>query len=763
MALKDKLEARKRPEPGAAEGGLTVLDGIRVEPAPPPTPPAPAVPAKPAPPPITPMAAAKAVIRGMLVDRHADEIDITDRDGVRSRIESLIDDYAKSSGTSFNRLDYGHLVEAILDDVLGLGPLQGLLKDPAITEIMINHPQQVYVERAGRVTLSPIVFESAAQLRQVIDRIVSTVGRRVDESSPMCDARLRDGSRVNVVLPPLAIDGPCMTIRKFSRDKLRPADLLAVGTATDVMMQFLQAAVRTKLTVLISGGTSSGKTTLLNILSSFIPQDERIVTVEDSAELQLLQDHVIRLESRPPNIEGKGAIEIRELVRNALRMRPDRIVVGECRGGEALDMLQAMNTGHEGSMSTVHANTPYDAIGRLETMVLMAGADLPARAIQKQIASAIDVIVQVERVRGGARKIVSIAEITGLVNAETQFQELFQFRQTGVDAEGNAIGLHTATGRLGGILWLSALAAIGVLLACVAVGLPARASQVETPSWDAVATRGPATLRDRINQPFQAMADRSNRQRRLNGGLSLAEHLARADLKLRASEFVMIQLAFLVGGAAVAFWRFGFAPQFVIAGVGAYLLPMRFIKWRQGRRLKNFNRRLPDTLSLLSNALKAGLSLPQAIEAVAATSTPPISDELWRAIRELNLGTAMPQALANMVRRVGSEDLDLIVTAISIQASTGGNLSRILDGISHTIRQRIQIKTQISAMTAQMRASGWIITLLPFIVAGVLDIITPTYFRIMFTEESGRALLVIAMFSIFMGNVFVRRITNFRV
>jgi tight adherence protein B len=316
---------------------------------------------------------------------------------------------------------------------------------------------------------------------------------------------------------------------------------------------------------------------------------------------------------------------------------------------------------------------------------------------------------------------------------------------------------------VGGILWLSALAAIGVLLACVAVGLPARASQAETPSWDAVATRGPASLRDRINQPFQAMADRSNRQRRLNGGLSLAEHLARADLKLRASEFVMIQLAFLVAGAALAFWRFGFAPQFVIAGVGAYLLPMRFIKWRQGRRLKSFNRRLPDTLSLLSNALKAGLSLPQAIEAVAATSTPPISDELWRAIRELNLGTAMPQALANMVRRVGSEDLDLIVTAISIQASTGGNLSRILDGISHTIRQRVQIKSQISAMTAQMRASGWIITLLPFIVAGILDVMTPSYFRIMFTEESGRALLVLALFSIFMGNVFVRRITNFRV
>ena len=311
---------------------------------------------------------------------------------------------------------------------------------------MVNHPQQIYVERAGRVTLSPVVFESAAQMRQVIDRIVSTVGRRVDESSPMCDARLRDGSRVNVVLPPLAIDGPCLTIRKFSRDKLGPADLLKVGSATQDMMQFLRAAVHSRLSILVSGGTSSGKTTLLNILSSFIPADERIVTIEDSAELQLRQTHVIRLESRPPNVEGKGVIEIRDLVRNALRMRPDRIIVGECRGGETLDMLQAMNTGHEGSMSTIHANTPYDAFSRLETMVLMAGADLPARAIQKQIASAIDIVVQAERVRGGARKIVSVAEVTGLENDETQFHELFRFQQTGMDAEGNATGFHSATG-----------------------------------------------------------------------------------------------------------------------------------------------------------------------------------------------------------------------------------------------------------------------------------------------------------------------------
>ena len=448
MALKDRLEARRRPEAGehaSIDSPLTVIAGARDEP-------------KAVAPPVaedmapksagltSTLATAKAAIHALLVERHADEIDITDREGVRSRIANLAEEHVKTVGIALNRLDYGHLIDALLDEVLGLGPLQNLLEDPTITEIMINNPHRIFVERRGRVHLSPVVFENAGQLRQVIDRIVSTVGRRVDESSPMCDARLRDGSRVNVVLPPLAIDGPCMTIRKFSRDKLRPDDLLAIGSATSEMIEFLRAAVRSRLSILVSGGTSSGKTTLLNILSGYIPAEERIVTVEDSAELQLLQEHVIRLESRPPNVEGKGAIEIRDLVRNALRMRPDRLIVGECRGGEALDMLQAMNTGHEGSMSTVHANSAYDAFSRLETMVLMAGADLPGRAIQKQIASAIDIVLQVERVRGGARKIVSIVEVTGLENGETQVQELFHFKQTSIDNEGNAVGLHTATG-----------------------------------------------------------------------------------------------------------------------------------------------------------------------------------------------------------------------------------------------------------------------------------------------------------------------------
>ena len=316
---------------------------------------------------------------------------------------------------------------------------------------------------------------------------------------------------------------------------------------------------------------------------------------------------------------------------------------------------------------------------------------------------------------------------------------------------------------MGGIFLISGIAALGVLLAGIAVAIPAARTVKERPRWESGVPLQPASLRDRINQPFQALAERNNRQHRLNGGLSLAENLARADLKLRSSEFVMIQVGFLVVGALLALWRFGFAPQFVLAGVIAYLIPMRYLKWRQGRRLKAFNSRLPDTLSLLSNAIKAGLSLPQALEAVAQNASPPISDELARVLRETKLGSSTPAALASMVRRVGSEDLDLIVTAISIQATVGGNLARILDGISHTIRQRIQIKSQIGAMTAQMRASGWIITLLPFIVAAVLNIITPAYFRVMFTEPAGRVLLGLAGLSIFIGNVFVRRITSFKV
>jgi pilus assembly protein CpaF len=339
------------------------------------------------------------------------------------------------------------LLHNVEDDVLGHGPLQRLLDDPSVTEIMVNGPDMVYIEQHGKLTRAPVHFTSEEHLRRVIERIVSRVGRRIDESSPLVDARLADGSRVNAVITPLAFSGSSLTIRKFSKDPFKINDLIGFGTLSPEMAELLRACVEARLNVIVSGGTGTGKTTLLNVLSSFIPEGERIVTIEDAVELQLQQEHVVRLESRPPNIEGKGEISIRELVRNSLRMRPDRIVVGEVRGGESLDMLQAMNTGHDGSLSTVHANSPRDAIARLETLVLMAGMDLPLRAIREQIASAVDVIVQLSRLRDGTRRVTFVTEVQGMEGQTVTLQDAFVFDYAaGVDARGRFLGKPVPTG-----------------------------------------------------------------------------------------------------------------------------------------------------------------------------------------------------------------------------------------------------------------------------------------------------------------------------
>jgi pilus assembly protein CpaF len=329
--------------------------------------------------------------------------------------------------TPLSSIERQTLVRDIARDVMGLGPLEPLLADPSVTEIMVNGHEQIYVERSGVITPSGARFVSDEHLRRVIDRIVGQVGRRIDEASPMVDARLVDGSRINAIVPPLSLDGPILTVRKFSHDPFQVADLVALNTLTESVASVLAATVEGGLNVLVSGGTGTGKTTLLNVLSSFVPSDERIVTIEDAVELQLRQEHVIRLESRAPNIEGKGEITIRDLVRNALRMRPDRIIVGEVRGSEALDMLQAMNTGHDGSLSTVHANTPRDALARLETMVLMAGFDLPTRAIREQVSSALDLIVHVQRFRDGSRRITHVTEVLGMEGDVITLQDVFRY------------------------------------------------------------------------------------------------------------------------------------------------------------------------------------------------------------------------------------------------------------------------------------------------------------------------------------------------
>ncbi len=341
----------------------------------------------------------------------------------------------------------GLLASQIRDDILGYGPVQMYLDDPSVTEIMVNAEHAIYIERDGKLIETSTRFMSSQQLRRVIDRIVANVGRRIDESSPMVDARLPDGSRVNAIIPPLAVDGPVLTIRVFAKDPLQVEDLIDLGTMTPLIAELVWGAVSGKLNIIVSGGTGTGKTTMLNVLSRFIPEEERIVTIEDAVELQLHQRHVIRLEGRPPNVEGRGEVTIRDLVRNALRMRPDRIVVGEARGGEALDMLQAMNTGHEGSMSTVHANSPRDTLARLETMVLMAGVDLPSRAVREQIASALDVIVHLTRMRDGSRRITQVAEVVGMEGDTITIQDIFAFDYSaGVDESGRLQGTTVPTG-----------------------------------------------------------------------------------------------------------------------------------------------------------------------------------------------------------------------------------------------------------------------------------------------------------------------------
>src|SRR5437879_4968011 len=367
-------------------------------------------------------------------------------DTLRREIRLVVERLCDTENPLLNRMERERLFDEVLDETFGFGPLEMLLKDPTVSDILINGPHKIYVERRGKLEKTEVKFRDNDHLMQIIDRIVSKVGRRVDETSPMVDARLPDGSRVNAIIAPLSLDGPTMSIRRFGANPLKLEDLLNYKAFTPEMAMLLEACIKARLNMVISGGTGCGKTTLLNTMSSFIPHDERIVTIEDAAELQLQQDHIVRLETRPPNIEGKGQVTTRDLVRNALRMRPERIIIGECRGPEALDMLQAMNTGHAGSMTTLPANTTRDAQSQLETMVMMAGMELPMKAMRQQIASAVDMIVQANRLQGGPRKVTSITEVMNMEQDIIIMQEIFRFKQLGIDQNGRAFGQFEATG-----------------------------------------------------------------------------------------------------------------------------------------------------------------------------------------------------------------------------------------------------------------------------------------------------------------------------
>ncbi len=385
-------------------------------------------------------------VQQRLINELDPKLDLSNVARVRQQVEEIFNTILDSENIVLSRSERARLFESIAADILGFGPLQELLNDPEISEIMVNGPKKVYVEKRGKIQLTDVTFVDEQHVLRVIDRIVAPLGRRIDESSPMVDARLPDGSRVNAVIRPIALCGPTISIRKFRKEGITIDDLIRFGSLTSEMAEFLSACVRASLNIVVSGGTGSGKTTMLNVLSSFIPDDERIITVENAAELQLRQEHVVPLESRPPNVEGKGEISIRDLVINTLRMRPERIVVGECRGGEALEMLQAMNTGHDGSMTTLHANSPRDAIARIETMCLMAGMDLPVRAIREQIASAVNLIVQLARLKDGSRKVIYITEVQGMEGDVVVLSDIFVFEQQGLDERGKIIGQLKPTG-----------------------------------------------------------------------------------------------------------------------------------------------------------------------------------------------------------------------------------------------------------------------------------------------------------------------------
>ncbi len=389
----------------------------------------------------------KRMIHGKLVDKlDMNRLGELQGDSLRREIRLVVEHLCDTENPLLNRSERERLIEEVLDETFGFGPLEILMKEEGIADIMINGPKKVFVEKFGRIIKHAVTFRDNDHLLQILDRIVSRVGRRIDETSPMCDARLPDGSRLNAIIPPLALDGPAITIRKFGSKPMTLENLLDFGAFTPEMVMLLEGAIKARINIVISGGTGSGKTTLLNTLSSFIQPDHRVITIEDAAELQLQQDHVLRLETRPANIEGKGRITATDLVKNALRMRPDRVIIGECRGPETLDMLQAMNTGHDGSLTTVHANNPRDAVARIETMITMGGVDLPLKAIRQQLASAVDLVIQASRLQGGPRKITYITEVLNMEQDTIIMQDIFRFMQDGIDSDGKAYGHFEATG-----------------------------------------------------------------------------------------------------------------------------------------------------------------------------------------------------------------------------------------------------------------------------------------------------------------------------
>ena len=718
---------------------------------------------------------------------------------LRREIRLVVEHLCDSEDTLLNRSEREQLVGEVLDETFGLGPLELLLKDTTISDIMINGPKNIYCERRGKIEKTNVVFRDNDHLMQIIDRIISKVGRRVDETCPMVDARMLDGSRFNAIIPPLALDGACVSIRRFGANPLKLEDLLNYKAFTPEMVMLLEGAIKARLNIIISGGTGSGKTTLLNTLSSFISNSDRVVTIEDAAELQLQQEHVVRLETRPPNIEGKGAITATDLVKNALRMRPERIIIGECRGGETLDMLQAMNTGHEGSMTTIHANTPRDALSRLETfdhdVRLRSAAEGHADASRQRREPHRAVLATAGRT---AQDHLYHGDLRHGAGHDRDARHLplrpGRHRRDGpglrpLRGHGRAAQVHAPpgiggrplagqrlprTGHAGGLgvnpLFVGILIFLGV--ATIVGGLAMLFSQPQS-----------SRLEDRLDL-LAGIATPASRENLLKENSVLARPLddapnmlallfanfanfdlifEQADTTLTVGKLTAASIALGIAGCAVVIAMKGPMAVVPLAGIAAGTIPMFWLFWRRKRRLSAFNAQLPDALEMIARALRAGQSLAYGFNAVAGEMSAPIGKEFGRIFEEQNLGVALDDSLRTMCKRVPNLDLRFFVTAVILQRQTGGDLSEILDKIGALIRDRFRILGQVQALTGEGRLSGIVLMAMPVVLFLVVYSMNPDYVSQLFTDPAGKKMLAVAVFMQVLGAIVIKKIVNIKV
>ncbi len=720
----------------------------------------------------------KATIFGALIEA----IDLAqlaklDGESAREEIRDIVNEIIAIKNIVMSIAEQEELLDDICNDVLGYGPLEPLLSRDDIADIMVNGANTVYIEVAGKIQKTGIRFRDNQQLLNICQRIVSQVGRRVDESSPICDARLADGSRVNAIVPPLAIDGPALTIRKFKRDKLTLDQLVKFGAISPEGAEILKIIGRVRCNVLISGGTGSGKTTLLNCLTNFIDEDERIITCEDAAELQLQQPHTVRLETRPPNLEGEGQITMRDLVKNCLRMRPERIIVGEVRGPEAFDLLQAMNTGHDGSMGTLHANSPREALSRCESMITMGGYSLPSKTIREMICTSIDVVIQAARLRDGSRRITHVTEVMGMEGDTIITQDLFLYDIVGEDANGRIIGRHRSNGigrprfwdraryygeekrlaaaldageiaehrarrmrsdepcRLLALAFMAAVAIGGVawvflypLLSGERQAEQRRANFAKSEPVARRAERAQRTRRQQVEESLKEVEDRSKKAK----SVALANRIAQAGLSWSKQKFIIISVVLGViavpdravhrrRGPAAGRWRSDLPP--------ASALPRWFLGYMKKRRERKFLEGLPDAVDIIVRGIKAGLPLFDSIKVVAADAQEPVKSEFAAIVETQAIGMPLGEACARLYERMPVPEANFFGIVISIQQKAGGNLSEALGNLSKVLRDRKKMKGKIKAMSMEAKASAGIIGAMPPAIMAIVYITNPGYIR----------------------------------